>query len=127
MKPLLPSPGLSSHLVRELRSDHAGETGAVCIYKGIRAVAQWRGDLELLAFAQAHGATEAEHLAARLASGAPVALANLKRLVRDAADNDLHTHLDLESRLFQQCAATSDFTEGVTAFLGKREAKFTGR
>ena len=55
--------GLSHHLVQELRSDHAGETGAVYIYKGIQAVAQWRGDLELMAFAQAHGATEADHLA----------------------------------------------------------------
>ncbi|WP_409750080.1 demethoxyubiquinone hydroxylase family protein [Limnohabitans sp.] len=53
---------LSTYLLRELRSDHAGETGAVCIYKGIEAVAQWRGDAELLAFAKAHGATEADHL-----------------------------------------------------------------
>jgi len=71
--------------------------------------------------------TEAEHMAARLASGAPVALANLKRLVREAGDNDLRTHLALEASLFQQCAATADFTEGVGAFLGKREAKFQGR
>ncbi len=55
--------GLSHHLVQELRSDHAGETGAVYIYKGIQAVAQWRGDHELMAFAKAHGATEADHLA----------------------------------------------------------------
>lgn len=54
--------GLSHHLVQELRSDHAGETGAVYIYKGIQAVAQWRGDLVLMAFAKAHGATEADHL-----------------------------------------------------------------
>ncbi len=53
---------LSTHLERELRSDHAGETGAVYIYKGIGAVAQWRGDGEMLSFAKAHGATEAEHL-----------------------------------------------------------------
>lgn len=53
---------LSIHLQRELRSDHAGETGAVYIYKGIVAVARWRGDSELVSFAQAHGATEAEHL-----------------------------------------------------------------
>ncbi|MEN9996613.1 MAG: Ubiquinone biosynthesis protein [Pseudomonadota bacterium] len=33
---------LSLHLQRELRSDHAGETGAVYIYKGIVAVATWR-------------------------------------------------------------------------------------
>ena len=52
---------LSLHLLRELRSDHAGETGAVYIYKGIVAVATWRGDAELLAFAKAHGETEADH------------------------------------------------------------------
>ena len=50
------------YLERELRSDHAGETGAVFIYRGIAAVAAWRGNAELLAFAQRHGATEAEHL-----------------------------------------------------------------
>ncbi|MGA0926398.1 MAG: demethoxyubiquinone hydroxylase family protein, partial [Burkholderiaceae bacterium] len=54
---------LSNYLLRELRSDHAGETGAVYIYTGIVAVAQWRNDEELIAFAKAHGSTEAEHLA----------------------------------------------------------------
>ena len=53
---------LSKHMVRELRSDHAGETGAVFIYRGITAVARWRGDAQLLQFAQQHGQTEAEHL-----------------------------------------------------------------
>jgi demethoxyubiquinone hydroxylase (CLK1/Coq7/Cat5 family) len=55
-------PGLSTHLERELRSDHAGETGAVCIYRGIASVAAWRQDSELLAFARRHGESEAEHL-----------------------------------------------------------------
>jgi ubiquinone biosynthesis monooxygenase Coq7 len=50
------------YLERELRSDHAGETGAVYIYRGIAAVAQWRGDAELIRFAEQHGTTEAEHL-----------------------------------------------------------------
>ena len=53
---------LSLHLLRELRSDHAGETGAVYIYKGIVAVATWRNDEELLSFAKRHGITEADHL-----------------------------------------------------------------
>lgn len=53
---------LSVYLERELRSDHAGETGAVAIYKGITAVAAWRGDAELVEFAFHHGQTEAEHL-----------------------------------------------------------------
>ena len=53
---------LTVHMVRELRSDHAGETGAVFIYKGITTVARWRQDAQLLAFARQHGDTEAEHL-----------------------------------------------------------------
>lgn len=53
---------LSRYLERELRSDHAGETGAVFIYRGIAAVATRRGDLELIEFAKRHGETEAEHL-----------------------------------------------------------------
>lgn len=56
------TPGMSAHLERELRSDHAGETGAVAIYRGIATVARWRGDGALLAFAERHGATEVEHL-----------------------------------------------------------------
>lgn len=32
----------NSYLVRELRSNHAGETGAVYIYKGIAAIAKLR-------------------------------------------------------------------------------------
>ena len=56
------APGLSRHLERELRSDHAGETGAVYIYRGIAAIAARRRDQALLAFAQRHEQTEAEHL-----------------------------------------------------------------
>lgn len=56
------APDLSPVMVRELRSDHAGETGAVFIYRGVIAVAGRRGDAELLGFAARHAATEAEHL-----------------------------------------------------------------
>ncbi len=52
----------NSYLVRELRSDHAGETGAVYIYKGIAAVAKITNDSELLNLARSHGVTELEHL-----------------------------------------------------------------
>lgn len=50
------------YLERELRSDHAGETGAVYIYKGITAVARLLKDRELISFAKHHGDTETEHL-----------------------------------------------------------------
>jgi len=52
----------SKYLEQELRSDHAGETGAVYIYKGIIAVATLLKDQELIRFAKEHGATEAQHL-----------------------------------------------------------------
>jgi ubiquinone biosynthesis monooxygenase Coq7 len=47
-------------LIGDLRSDHAGETGAVAIYLGILAVSR---DPDIRRFAQAHLATEREHLA----------------------------------------------------------------
>jgi 3-demethoxyubiquinol 3-hydroxylase len=46
-------------MVRDLRSDHAGETGAVWIYKGILLLAR---DKNLKTFAQHHIATEQKHL-----------------------------------------------------------------
>ncbi|MDE8348523.1 MAG: demethoxyubiquinone hydroxylase family protein [Acidocella sp.] len=49
-------PGLAG----DLRSDHAGEAGAVAIYIGILAVCR---DPEIRQFATAHLATEREHLA----------------------------------------------------------------
>lgn len=47
-------------LWQELRTDHAGETGAVMIYRGVLAVAR---DPELRAFALHHLETERRHLA----------------------------------------------------------------
>ena len=48
-----------SWLVPELRSDHAGETGAVFIYKGILAVNRCK---EIQNFALCHLETEQKHL-----------------------------------------------------------------
>ena len=57
--PDYPNLALEPRLVRDLRSDHAGETGAVWIYKGILAVSS---DAELREFAREHLATERRHL-----------------------------------------------------------------
>ncbi len=53
---------LSRYLIRELRSDHAGETGAVYIYQGIITIAQIYRNQELVTFAKHHLKTEVEHL-----------------------------------------------------------------
>lgn len=52
--------GIPPDLLGELRSDHAGETGAVMIYRGVLAVAR---DAALRDFATRHLATEQRHLA----------------------------------------------------------------
>lgn len=46
-------------LVRDLRSDQAGETGAVWIYRGVLAVSR---DAQVRAFAEHHLETEQRHL-----------------------------------------------------------------
>ncbi len=61
MKSLLPAFNtlpLTPSLVADLRSDHAGETGAVAIYCGILAVSR---DTEVRRFARHHMRTEVRH------------------------------------------------------------------
>ena len=50
-----PGDALPGSVLADLRTDHAGETGAVCIYQGIL---KFTRDPELQAFAQLHMATE---------------------------------------------------------------------
>ncbi len=57
----LESGGLPPWLLAELRSDHAGETGAVWIYKGMKTATR---DPAVRDFAARHLATEAGHLEA---------------------------------------------------------------
>ena len=52
---------LPAGLIADLRTDHAGETGAVMIYRGILAVTR---DAHVRQFAQHHLVTEMGHLAA---------------------------------------------------------------
>ena len=70
--------------------------------------------------------SETAKLARRLAEGPGHALANTKRLLARSFDNGLAAQLQAEAESFADCAASGDFAEGVTAFLEKRAAKFTG-
>ena len=53
------APRVAQHLAGDLRSDHAGETGAVWIYRGLLAVSR---DVGVREFATRHLATEQDHL-----------------------------------------------------------------
>lgn len=72
-------------------------------------------------------AAETDKLAARLAQGPTYALGRTKLLLNETFLNPLADQLDAEARAFADCARSDDFIEGITAFLEKRSAKFTGR
>lgn len=57
----------------------------------------------------------------------PIAVGKAKMLINKSLENDMLTHLDLESRTAAYTAGTNDFKEGVTAFVEKRKPIFIGK
>jgi 2-(1,2-epoxy-1,2-dihydrophenyl)acetyl-CoA isomerase len=71
-------------------------------------------------------AAEARATAARLAAGAPRAIALTKDALNSTWDRDLDTALDYEAHLQDLAGRTKDHQEGMSAFLEKRPPRFTG-
>jgi 2-(1,2-epoxy-1,2-dihydrophenyl)acetyl-CoA isomerase len=71
---------------------------------------------------------EAKTLAARLAKGPSIAIELIKRTVYSGLqNNNLSAQLGYETYAAGVCAGTEDFTEGVKAFIEKREPIYKGR
>jgi 2-(1,2-epoxy-1,2-dihydrophenyl)acetyl-CoA isomerase len=70
-------------------------------------------------------ASVAADIAARLAHG-PRSIALTKRALEVSGQNDLEAQLAVEEELQTEATTTTDFFEGISAFLEKRPAKFTG-
>jgi 2-(1,2-epoxy-1,2-dihydrophenyl)acetyl-CoA isomerase len=66
-------------------------------------------------------------LAASLASGPTYGLGQTKKLIQAGANIELAEHLALEAKVQKKCGESPDYAEGVSAFLRKRAAKFTGK
>ncbi len=64
-------------------------------------------------------------IARQLANG-PRSVALIRRAYWSTWQNSFEQQLDLEAQLQNQAGASKDFAEGVSAFLEKRDAKFTG-
>jgi 2-(1,2-epoxy-1,2-dihydrophenyl)acetyl-CoA isomerase len=70
---------------------------------------------------------EASKLASHLAAQPTLGLGFTKRLLNAALINDLDAQLDLEAELQGAAGRSSDYAEGVAAFLAKRKPVFTGQ
>jgi len=68
---------------------------------------------------------QAKGLAQRIAAKSKQALARAMKAIRDGYGMALDDGLALENRLFGELCETKDMREGVAAFLGKRQPKFT--
>lgn len=71
--------------------------------------------------------TEAKTLALRLANGPTLALGSMRRLVRDAMHSSYAQALAAEADAQANAGGSTDAMEGITAFLSKRPANFTGK
>lgn len=70
--------------------------------------------------------SEVDALAAKLAALPPLGLAAIKRMIRTSWSRTLDEELDLQRDEMRRLGFTSDYREGVAAFLEKRPAVFKG-
>ena len=69
----------------------------------------------------------AKEMAAKILANAPLAVAFAMDAIHHGLDLPLAEGLELEATLFGVCASTEDMREGMSAFLEKKAARFTGK
>lgn len=69
----------------------------------------------------------AKDLAKSIAKNSPKAVNFVKQVVEQSVHLDIDTGLSIEAGYFGLCFTTEDQKEGMSAFLEKRPAQFTGR
>ncbi len=68
-----------------------------------------------------------EKFASKFRKLPPIAVGKAKMLINKSLENDMITHLELESITAAFSAGTDDFKEGVEAFIEKRKPEFKGK
>lgn len=123
---IIPGYGGTQRLARHVGRARALEL-VLTAEKGITAAEAHRLGLvnQVVPAGQAHAA--AVVLARRIAANGPTAVRYAMEAIRTGLDMTLADGQAFEATLFGLCAGTEDMREGMTAFLEKRPAKFTGR
>lgn len=70
---------------------------------------------------------EAKQLAETIAKRAPLAVSNAKEAINRGSEMELEEALALERKLILSCFDSGDRTEGMKAFLEKRDPEFKGK
>lgn len=122
---IIPGFGGTQRLARRIGLPRAREL----IYSGdmIDAETAYRCGLANKVVPLANLMTEAKALAQKLATKPPFAIQQAKEAINAGIDMDLENGCRLENDAFALSFATEDKKEGMTAFLEKRQAKFTGK
>ncbi len=122
---VIPGGGGTQLLVRRIGASRAADL----VYTGRRVDVAEAERLGLVDRRVAAGTDRdaALELAATIAANSPVGVRNAKRALRQGADVDLATGLDVEDGAWRATAFSGDRAEGVAAFNEKRRPDWPGR
>jgi enoyl-CoA hydratase len=123
---ILPGYGGTQRLARLLGTAKAAEL-ILTAEKGLTAAEAGRLGLVNRVVAAGQALAAAMDLARAISKNGPIACRYALESIRRGVEMPLPEALSYEATLFGLCASTEDMKEGMTAFLEKRPARFTGR
>jgi enoyl-CoA hydratase len=123
---IIPGYGGTQRLARLVGKGKAAEL-VLTAEKGLTAAEAGSLGLVNRVVAAGQALTAAMDLARAISKNGPVACRYALESIRRGVEMPLPEGLSYEATLFGLCASTEDMKEGMTAFLEKRPARFTGR